>query len=180
MLFKIFGLMFFSQLRSIYLVFMNIFSKRETQMYPEKKINLSPRYRGKIVLTRNSDGTERCVACNLCAVSCPVDCITLKKSETKLGRAYPSFFRINLSRCIFCGFCEEACPTLAIQLTNKFEKPVVKKKDLVYEKKDLLINGSGKNNNYNFYNFSGVSIEEKKIGDLEIESKPIDVKNLLP
>ena len=46
-------------------------------MYPEKKVNLPPRYRGRIVLSRDSKGEERCVACNLCAVVCPVDCISL-------------------------------------------------------------------------------------------------------
>ena len=64
---------------------------------------------------------ERCVACYLCAVACPVDCIALQAAEDEQGRRYPAFFRINFSRCIFCGFCEEACPTCAIQLTPDFE-----------------------------------------------------------
>ena len=70
--------------------------------------------RGRIVLTRDPDGEERCVACNLCAVACPVGCISLQKAEHEDGRWYPEFFRINFSRCIFCGMCEEACPTTAI------------------------------------------------------------------
>lgn len=49
------------------------------------------RYRGRIVLTRDPDGEERCVACNLCAVACPVGCISLQKAETKDGRWYPEF-----------------------------------------------------------------------------------------
>ncbi|XPE47759.1 4Fe-4S binding protein [Shigella flexneri] len=31
----------------------------------------------------------------------------MQKAETKDGRWYPEFFRINFSRCIFCGLCEE-------------------------------------------------------------------------
>ena len=52
-----------------------ILSKAETVQYPEEKPYLAPRYRGRIVLTRDPDGEERCVACNLCAAVCPVDCI---------------------------------------------------------------------------------------------------------
>jgi len=74
---------FLLQIRSILMVFKNIFSKSETKMYPEEKLYLSPRYRGRVILTRNIDGGERCVACNLCAVVCPVDCISLQKSEKK-------------------------------------------------------------------------------------------------
>ena len=61
------------------------------------------------------------MACYLCAVACPVDCIALQATEDEHGRRYPEFFRINFSRCIFCGFCEEACPTYAIQLTPDYE-----------------------------------------------------------
>ncbi|MCX2955976.1 MAG: NADH-quinone oxidoreductase subunit NuoI, partial [Candidatus Portiera aleyrodidarum] len=145
----------------------------ETKMYPEEKLYLSPRYRGRIILTRNLDGEERCVACNLCAVACPVDCISLQKSENIPGRWYPEFFRINFSRCIFCGLCEEACPTGAIQLTSDFELSEFKRQHLVYEKKDLLISGPGKYPDYNFYHFSGVAFKGKQIGDLNIENKPI-------
>lgn len=171
---------FFTQIRSILMIGCNIFSKSETKLYPEEKVHLSPRYRGRIILTRNIDGKERCVACNLCAAVCPVDCISLQKSEKIDGRWYPEFFRINFSRCIFCGLCEEACPTAAIQLSTDFELSDFKRQDLVYEKKDLLISGPGKYPDYNFYNFSGVSIKEKDIGELDSESKPINVKNLLP
>ncbi|MBZ2279522.1 NADH-quinone oxidoreductase subunit NuoI, partial [Buchnera aphidicola] len=139
-----------------------------------------PRYRGRIILTRNLDGEERCVACNLCAVACPVDCISLQKSENIPGRWYPEFFRINFSRCIFCGLCEEACPTGAIQLTSDFELSEFQRHHLVYEKKDLLISGPGKYPDYNFYNFSGVSFKGKNTGDLDIETKPVNVKDLLP
>ncbi|VDZ77800.1 NADH dehydrogenase subunit I [Salmonella bongori] len=92
---------FGTQVRSIWMIGLHAFAKRETQMYPEEPVYLPPRYRGRIVLTRDPDGEERCVACNLCAVACPVGCISLQKAETKDGRWYPEFFRINFSRCIF-------------------------------------------------------------------------------
>jgi NADH-quinone oxidoreductase subunit I len=100
-----------SLLRTLWKVFLHMFHKRETILYPEVKPDPPPRWRGRIILSRDPDGAERCVACNLCAVACPVDCISLQAAEDEHGRRYPEFFRINFSRCIFCGFCEEACPT---------------------------------------------------------------------
>ncbi|XAJ82093.1 NADH-quinone oxidoreductase subunit NuoI [Buchnera aphidicola (Mindarus keteleerifoliae)] len=171
----------FSQFRSIWVVLKNIFSKRETKLYPEEKIKLSFRYRGKIVLTKTEQGEERCVACNLCATVCPVDCISLQKKVNKKNkRWYAKFFRINFSRCIFCGLCEEACPTAAIQLTPNFELSEFKRKNLIYEKKDLLISTSGKYPDYDFYNYTGVSIKGKFKGELKNESKPIKSTTLLP
>lgn len=172
---------FITQIRSIFIVFFQIFNKRCTKMYPEEPVYLSPRYRGRIVLTRDNKGKERCVACNLCATVCPVGCISLQKaSNKKNNRWYPKFFRINFSRCIFCGLCEEACPTFAIQLIPEFELGEFNRKDLVYEKEDLLISGPGKNSNYDFYKISGVSVDGKNKGDSENEEKPIDVKSLIP
>ena len=81
------------------------------------------------------------MACYLCAVACPVDCIALHATEDEHGRRYPEFFRINFSRCIFCGFCEEACPTCAIQLTPDGEMSEYRRAGLVYEKEDLTITG---------------------------------------
>lgn len=169
-----------SQLRTLGMVFMHAFRKRETLQYPEEPVYLSPRYRGRIVLTRDPDGEERCVACNLCAVACPVACISLQKGESEDGRWYPEFFRINFSRCIFCGLCEEACPTSAIQLTPDFEMSEYQRQELVYEKEDLLISGPGKDHNYNFYRVAGLSIAGKGKGDAQNEAEPINVKSLMP
>ena len=171
---------FGSILRTLVMVASPATRKRDTILYPEQPVPVPPRFRGRIVLTRDPDGDERCVACNLCAVACPVSCISLQKAEREDGRWYPEFFRINFSRCIFCGFCEEACPTTAIQLTPDFELGDYNRKDLIYEKEDLLISGPGKYPDYNFYRMSGMAIEGKSKGEAENEAKPIDVKSLLP
>ncbi|GAC1628365.1 MAG: NADH-quinone oxidoreductase subunit NuoI [Nevskia sp.] len=169
-----------SNLRSMGMVFMHSFRKRDTLMYPEVPIYVPPRYRGRIVLTRDPDGEERCVACNLCAAACPVGCISLQKAEREDGRWYPEFFRINFSRCIFCGYCEEACPTNAIQLTPDYELGEYKRQDLVYEKEHLQIAGTGKYHDYNFYRMSGMAIAGKPKGAAANEAPPVDVKSLLP
>lgn len=169
-----------SQVRSLLMVFAHAFRRRSTIQYPEEPVPVPPRYRGRIVLTRDPDGEERCVACNLCAVACPVSCISLQKAETEDGRWYPEFFRINFSRCIFCGMCEEACPTNAIQLTPDFEMCEYDRQQLVYEKEDLLIAGTGKYHDYNFYRVAGLAIAGKPKGAARNEAPPVDVKTLLP
>jgi len=170
----------FSLLRVVWTVLKHAFRKRETILYPEEKPYLPPRWRGRIILSRDQDGSERCVACYLCSVACPVDCISLQATEDEHGRRYPQFFRINFSRCIFCGFCEEACPTYAIQLTPDFEMCEYDRRNLVYEKEDLLINGPGKYPDYDFWKVAGVAIGGKGKGEAENEKPPVDVRTLLP
>jgi len=170
----------FSLLRTIWLVLKHTFTKADTVEYPEQKPYLAPRYRGRIVLTRDPDGAERCVACNLCAVACPVDCIALQQVIDPDGRKRAEFFRINFSRCILCGFCEEACPTYAIQLTPDVELAEYDRQNLVYEKEHLLIAGSGKYPDYSFYQQSGIAISNKEKGEGEQERPPLDVKGLMP
>ncbi len=70
-----------SQLRSLWEVLKHTFVKADTVEYPEQKPALPPRYRGRIVLTRDPDGEERCVACNLCAVACPVELYRLAENR---------------------------------------------------------------------------------------------------
>jgi NADH-quinone oxidoreductase subunit I len=169
-----------SLLKTLWLVFLHTFQRRVTKQYPEEKAYLAPRYRGRIILSRDPDGEERCVACYLCAVACPVDCIALQATEDEHGRRYPEFFRINFSRCIFCGYCEEACPTYAIQLTPDVEMSEYHRPNLVYEKEHLLIDGPGKYPGYNFWRVAGVKIAGKDKGQAENEAAPTDLHTLLP
>lgn len=169
-----------SVMRSVWQVFLHAFRPRVTVQYPEQMPPIRPRWRGRIILTRDPDGGERCVACYLCSVACPVGCIALQATEDETGRRYPEWFRINFSRCIFCGMCEEACPTCAIQLTTDFEMGEYDRQKMVYEKEHLLINGTGKIAGYNFYKVAGLAIGGKGKGEAENESPPVDVRSLMP
>jgi NADH-quinone oxidoreductase subunit I len=169
-----------SILRSLWGVFRHAWRRRATVQYPEHMRPLPARARGRIILSRDPDGQERCVACYLCAVACPVDCIALQAAEDEHGRRYPEFFRINFSRCIFCGFCEDACPTYAIQLTPDYEMSERQRTSLVYEKEDLLIEGTGKYRDYIFYRVAGLAIAGKDKGQAENESPPVDLTSLMP
>lgn len=158
----------------------HLFSRADTIQYPEAKPELPARWRGRIILSRDPDGKERCVACHLCSAVCPVDCIALQADEDEDGHRYPLFFRINFSRCIFCGFCEEACPTYAIQLTPDFEMCEYDRQNLIYEKEDLLINGPGKYPDYNFYRVAGVATGVKNKSKGDNEKPPVDLHGLMP
>jgi NADH-quinone oxidoreductase subunit I len=174
------GLPGLSVLKAIATILPHLFRRRDTVLFPEEPPHLPPRYHGRIVLTRDPSGGERCVACYLCAVVCPVDCIALQATEDETGRRYPEWFRINFSRCIFCGFCEEACPTKAIQLTPDFDMNEYRRPSMVYEKEHLLISGPGKYHDYDFYRVAGIAIGGKDKGEAQNEAPPTDLRSLLP
>jgi NADH-quinone oxidoreductase subunit I len=160
--------------------FKHLFRKPITEQYPEYKRPLPERTRARIILTRDPDGGERCVACYLCSAVCPVSCISMQSAEREDGRRYADWFRINFGRCIYCGLCEEACPTSAIQLTPDFEMCNKEILSLVYEKEDLLVDHGGKDREYNFYQYAGVVTD---VGDKGVhiqEEKPVNVKSNMP
>lgn len=160
--------------------FVHLFRKPVTEEYPEIKRILPARTRARIILTRDPDGDERCVACYLCSAVCPVSCISMQSAEREDGRRYAAWFRINFARCIFCGLCEEACPTSAIQLTPYFETCERDILRLVYEKEDLLMNHGGKDKEYNYFKVAGVVSRVGGKGEHAREERPVNVKTNLP
>ena len=50
--------------------------------YPEHKVPVYQRFRGRHKLHRFEDtGLEKCVGCSLCAAACPADCIRVVAAE---------------------------------------------------------------------------------------------------
>ncbi len=158
----------------------HLFRKPATELYPEEKRILPERSRGRIILTRDPDGAERCVACFLCSAACPVDCISMQAAEDNEHRRYAAWFRINFARCIYCGLCEQACPTSAIQLTPEFDHIRKDILSLVYEKEDLLVDHSGRDPAYNFYRYAGITTKAAGKGEHNRESPPVNIKTNLP
>jgi NADH-quinone oxidoreductase subunit I len=123
--------------------FKHLFKKPITVNYPEEKIPMFPKFRGKQVLMRDENGLEKCVACGLCSVACPADAIYLEAAENdgsvEAGPRYASVYQIHKTRCIFCGYCEEACPVGAIFMGKDYELAVYSKDNFVWDKTDLLV-----------------------------------------
>jgi len=161
------------------MVFKHLFRGPITLRYPEEKRELPARSRARIILTRDPEGRERCVACYLCSGVCPVSCISMQSAEDENHRRYAAWFRINFARCIYCGLCEEACPTLAIQLTPHFEYAGPTPLGFVAEKEDLLVDHGGKDKEYDFYRHAGVDTGTGKGTHLH-EKNPVNFRSNLP
>jgi NADH-quinone oxidoreductase subunit I len=68
--------------KGMWFTFRHMFRKTVTLEYPEKKVILGAEFRGRPVLVAES-GKERCVACGLCARSCPPLAISMQAAETE-------------------------------------------------------------------------------------------------
>jgi NADH-quinone oxidoreductase subunit I len=137
-------------LRGLKTTFARIAEGPVTIQYPEQKVPVYPRFRGRHKLHRfeDSDPThpnlEKCVGCSLCAAACPADCIRVVAAENtpenrvSPGERYAAVYEINLSRCIFCGYCEVACPFDAITMGHDYELSDYSRSDLIFTKEMLL------------------------------------------
>lgn len=139
------GRAFGETLRGLKTTFARLVEGPMTVQYPEEKIPVYPRFRGRHRLHRFEDtGLEKCVGCSLCAAACPADCIRVVAAENTPenrvsgGERFAAVYEINMSRCIFCGYCELACPFDAITMGNDFELADYTRSDLIFTKEMLL------------------------------------------
>ncbi len=143
-------------IKGMRITLMKMPQQKWTVQYPEVPITVQPRYRGQHLLHVDENGAEKCVACYLCAVACPSDCIYIEADDdarpvgTRIGRdeRYAKVYNIDYGRCIFCGFCVEACPKDAITHGYNFELSVYNRADLLKTKDDLLITKQLQSKNY--------------------------------
>ena len=109
-----------------YTTFKHMFKKANTVNYPDEKVPVFPKYRGKQVLMRDENGL-----------------IYLEPAENdgtvQAGPRYASIYQIHKVRCIFCGYCEEACPVSAIFMGKDYELAVYSNEDFIWDKEDLLV-----------------------------------------
>lgn len=121
--------------------FKQMLRPKVTLMYPEKKPELGPEFRGRPVLV-TEEGKERCVACGLCARACPPLAISMQAAEVESDdpkERFPAKFEIDMLRCIYCGYCEEVCPEEAIVMSPEYDLNFTDRKDAIYEKDRLLV-----------------------------------------
>jgi NADH-quinone oxidoreductase subunit I len=117
------------------------FQKTVTVMYPEQRLTFAPRYRGIHEFEAN-----KCIACDMCAKACPVDCIYIDKtaprkidkktgivnmSDPKNGQLMR--YAIDYSKCLFCALCTEPCPTECIHMGKLHDLSSYTREDVVVE-----------------------------------------------
>ena len=125
--------------------FREMMSPAVTENYPDEPPRFEERFRGTHVLQRDENGLEKCVACFLCAVACPSNCIYIEAAENTEkvrisgGERYATVYSIDYNRCIFCGYCVEACPTDAITHGHGFESASYQTSTLVMRKEQMLV-----------------------------------------
>lgn len=60
---------------------------------------------------------EKCIGCQQCVRSCPVDVLRFDENSKKAYAAYPT-------ECEWCLICEEHCPVNALHVQPKIPTPV--------------------------------------------------------
>ncbi len=120
------------------------FAKTVTLQYPDVAPALQPRYRGFHFYE-----IEKCIACDMCAKACPVDCIYIDKSGPRkvdkasgiaVGGAMTRY-AIDYAKCMFCGLCCDPCPTDCIHMGNVHDMSGYTREDMIVEFTELATRG---------------------------------------
>lgn len=127
--------------RGMYIVLEMYFRAPYTIYYPFEKGPISSRFRGEHALRRYPSGEERCIACKLCELICPLQLITIELEERLDGSRRTYKYDIDMTKCIYCGYCQESCPVDAIVESPNSEYATETREELLYNKEKLLDNG---------------------------------------
>ena len=120
------------------------FAKTITVQYPDVAPVLQKRYRGFHFFE-----IEKCIACDMCAKACPVDCIYIEKTAARKidkesggakGGAMTRY-AIDYAKCMFCALCTDPCPTECIHMGNIHDMSGYTRESMVVEFTELAKEG---------------------------------------
>ena len=106
--------------KMVYEVLKSIGRKPATVLYPFVRVEMPPRFRGKIAFT-----SAKCIGCKMCMRDCPTNAITINKVGEKRFEAV-----FDNDRCIFCAQCVDTCPKEALASTPEYELAVLDRSQL--------------------------------------------------
>jgi NADH-quinone oxidoreductase subunit I len=96
--------------------------------YPEVREVLPERARMRLY-----NDAENCIACNMCMISCPVNCIYITSHKRPEGEEIPKTkdgtlqrlvltqYTIDTALCCYCGLCTTVCPTECLTHSHDYE-----------------------------------------------------------
>jgi NADH-quinone oxidoreductase subunit I len=116
-----------------------------TEQYPKVRPDVAPRFHGAPRLNMDPETHDTlCIACNLCAIACPEDCIDVLAMDVEIivagkprKKKVLDEFIFDTSRCMFCALCQEACPTSCLELTQDFELATYSRAGFVWNREML-------------------------------------------
>ena len=100
-----------------------------TVQYPDEKLILSERFRGRIHFE-----FDKCISCEVCVRVCPINLPVVDwefNKETKKKQL--KHYSIDFGVCIFCGNCVEYCPTNCLSMTEEYEMSTYDRHELNYD-----------------------------------------------
>ena len=127
-----------SLLTGLGVTFREYLTKKVTEQYPENRkttLHVSPRHRGRLIMPRDAEGNNKCIAYKLCEMACPNGTIkvvqkTIETEDGKKKRVLDDYI-YDLGECMFCELCVNACPHEAIKFVNDFENSTFGRDKLV-------------------------------------------------
>ena len=125
-----------SLLKGLKVTFVEFFTKKTTNEYPENRETLVmfDRYTGTLTMP-DYDGHHRCTSCRLCEMNCPnnsirIEDMVITDEETGKKKKVLVKYEYELASCMFCRICVNVCPSDAITFDTEFEHAVFDKTKL--------------------------------------------------
>lgn len=125
----------YSLIAGLWVTIKAFFNPIVTVQYPREVIKITPTYRGHTELLPDlRTGKPKCIACGMCARSCPSGCIKLVTekppgSKKKVLKEY----HLDFTKCSLCGLCVDVCPVGALDFSQDYNLAGYSREDFHYE-----------------------------------------------